>query len=187
MLGQMSLFAPDTTLPLRRRVQLERITVAQARYTLETFHYLHRTRVGSQINYAVLIDGVVDGVITYAYPVGANTICGVPPGEAVEFARLYLHKNIPHSATCAIGQSLKRIVRDWMQESPKANPPRLVVSWSDTTRHKGTIYKAANFEWLKKSMGGAAGGKTPRTNGRTTIKHDDYKHEKDCWIYWLKS
>ena len=120
MLGQASLFPPDVSLPLRKRVSLERISVADARYTLEKFHYLHRTRTGRQINYAVLIDGVVDGVITYAYPMTSAPIAGVPSDELLEFARLFLYQNIPHTASCAIGQSIQRIVRDWISEFPDA-------------------------------------------------------------------
>jgi hypothetical protein len=184
MLGQISLFAPDKQLPLRRRVSLEQIAVADARYMLEKFHYLHRTRVGRQINYAVLIDGQVDGVITYAYPMMSLPIAGVPSDELLEFARLYLHQNIPHSATCAIGKSLKRIQRDWMREFPDAKLPRLIVSWSDTTRHKGTIYKAANFEWLRKTKG-YQNWNTKNSKRGNRKKYDDIINIKDCWIYRL--
>ena len=83
------MFAPDNTLPLRRRVTLEIIGLADARYMLTQFHYLHRTRVGRQINYAVLIDGIVDGVITYAYPMMSAPLLNVPSDELLEFARLY--------------------------------------------------------------------------------------------------
>lgn len=189
MLGQTSLFTPDPTLPLRRRVEVAIISTADARYTLERFHYLHRTRVGRQINYAVLIDGIVDGVITYAYPMVSHPITDVPSDEILEFARLFLYSNIPHTATCAIGKTIKRVKADWMRLYPDAKPPRLVVSWSDTTRHKGTIYKAANFTWLRKSVGGPW-GKQQREPGSSKrgerMRHTDYYHEKDCWIYSLK-
>ncbi len=184
MIGQIALFAPDTALPLRQRVQVEIITVAQARYALETFHYLHRVRTGRQINYGVLIDGVVDGVITYAYPMMSAGINGVPSDELLEFARLYLHSNIPHTATCAIGKTIKRVAKDWMRLYPDAKPPRLVVSWSDTEYHKGTIYKAANFRWLKRAKGAPPGNINTSKRGQRA-KHGDYSHVKDCWIYQL--
>lgn len=188
MIGQASLFAPETTLPLRKRVAVERIATAQARYALENFHYLHRTRTGRQINYAVLIDGVVDGVITYAYPMMSAPLAGVPSDELLEFARLYLHQNIPHTASCAIGQTLRRIRSDWLLEYPDAKTPRLVVSWSDTTRHSGTVYKAANFQWLRKSRGDKR--TAPRNQADTKrgfrLNQDDMRNDKDCWIYWLK-
>ena len=103
----------------------------------------------------------------------------------LEFARLFLYSNIPHTATCAIGKAIKRITKDWQLLFPDAKPIRLIVSWSDQEHHKGTIYKAANFQWLRVSMGGAAGGMTPGRKNRIRTKHDDYGHKKDCWIYWL--
>lgn len=181
----MSIFQPDKTLPLRQRVTVEIITLQQARYTLETFHYLHRARVGRQINYAVLIDGVVDGVITYAYPMMSAPLLGVPSDELLEFARLFLYQNIPHTATCAIGKTIKRVRADWKTMFPDAKTPRLVVSWSDTVYHKGTIYKASNFEWIKRSRGTPPGNKAGSKRGLRE-RHNDYTHDKDCWVYWLK-
>lgn len=154
-----------------------------ARYMLEKFHYLHRARCGRQINYAVSIDGVVDGVITYAYPMMSAPLEGVPSDELVEFARLYLHSNIPHTATCAIGKTLKRIRKDWITMFPDAKPLRLVVSWSDTEYHVGTIYKAANFKWLRRRKGQQPGNVKPPPNRASRPKHSDYDHEKDCWVY----
>lgn len=185
MIGQISIFQPDSNLPLRQRVSVEIITVAQARHTLETFHYLHRCRTGRQINYAVLIDGIVDGVITYAYPMTSAPIAGVPSDELLEFARLYLHQNIPHTATCAIGKTLKRIKGDWMKLYPDAKVPSLIVSWSDTEYHKGTVYRAANFQWLRKTKGQPPGNSATSKRG-ARAQHGDYSHDKDCWIYPLR-
>lgn len=184
MIGQASLFPVDTTLPLRQRVAVEIITLEQARFALEKFHYLHRVRVGRQINYAVLIDSVVDGVITFAYPMISSPIENVPSDEIIEFARMFLYQNIPHSATCAIGKVLKRIKSDWTLLFPDSKIPKLVISWSDTVFHKGMIYKAANFTWLRKSKHSGLGHYRGKDKPRT--KHEDFKHEKDCWIYWLK-
>ena len=182
MIGQMAMFAPDATLPLRQRVTVELITLAQARHTLEKFHYLHRTRTGRQLNYAVLIDGVVDGVITYALPMVIGSIAGTPTTHVIEFARLFLFQNIPHSATCAIGKSLRRIRDDWARAFPTAPIPQMIVSWSDTTYHKGTIYKAANFEFLHRSKPTQKGkGAWPRS-----VVRADFEHTKDCWIYRWK-
>lgn len=184
MLGQMSLFAPSKELPLRQRVSVEIVTTSDARYMLETFHYLHRSRVGRQINYAVLIDGCVDGVVTYAYPMMSAPLFEVPADELIEFARMYLHQNIPHTATCAIGKTLARVKDDWMRLFPDSKVPRLVVSWSDTVYHKGTIYKAANFTWLRRTKGTPPGNKEGSKRGARD-KHADYSHDKDCWLYGL--
>lgn len=184
MLGQLALFPPPITAPLRQRVSVEIISTSDARYMLEKFHYLHRSRVGRQINYAVFVDGQVDGVITFAYPMMSAPLFEVPADELIEFARMYLHQNIPHTATCAIGKVLKRIRSDWLTLFPDSKVPRLVVSWSDTTFHKGTIYKASNFVWFRRKKGMPPGNKITSKRGVRT-KHVDYTHEKDCWIYGL--
>ena len=43
-IGQASLFAPEGK--LKNRVELQRISVAEARNALEKHHYLHRARTG---------------------------------------------------------------------------------------------------------------------------------------------
>ena len=184
MIGQISLFH-DEKVKLKNRITLQLVPVADVRKILEKRHYLRRARTGRQINYAILIDGVVDGVITYAYPMMSADLEGVPSDELLEFARLYLASNIPHSASCAIGKSLRRIQKDWATLYPDAKIPRLVVSWSDTTRHTGTVYKAANFEWLRRSRGVPPGNAATSKRG-ARVSHDDYNHDKDCWIYWFK-
>jgi len=184
MLGQADLFPPDPSLPLRRRVEVRLTTAWDAGYVLKTFHYLHRPRVGRQLNYAIYLDGVAEGVITIAYPMMSAPLEGIPSDELLEFARLYLHRNVPHTATCAIGKVIHRLKADWSKRFPDAKTPRLLVSWSDTERHKGTIYRAANFTWLRRTKGGGAGNTANSKRGART-PHADYDHPKDCWIYWF--
>lgn len=182
-LGQLSIFPPEKSAKLKNRVELVITPLADIAYILKKCHYLGRVRVGRQINYAVLVDGVVDGVITYAYPFTTSKICGVGPGEVIEFARMFLYRNVPHTASCAIGKSLRRVRRDWMKMYPDAPVPRLVVAWSDQVYHKGTIYKAANF-----THDGVAVGRSNRHKGDCwgpRKKYNDYEHKKDRWIYWL--
>ena len=184
MIGQCNLFPPEPNLPLRQRVQVDLIPSSHARFVLEKLHYLHRVRTGCQIHYAVSLDGVIDGVITYAFPMTSSPICGIPSDELVEFARMYLHSNVPNMATCAIGQTLKRVAKDWQRKHPEQKPIHLVVSWSDTVHHIGTIYKASNFIWLRRCRGSVPGNASTSKRGARE-KHGDYKHDKDCWVYWL--
>ena len=186
MLNQLDLFPPDPGLPLRRRVTVQLVKLAEVRAILEQFHYLKRARAGRQLNYAVSLDGVVDGVITYAYPMMSAALLDTPADELLEFARMFLSRNVPHVASCAIGQTLRRVRQDWATLFPDAKPVRLVVSWSDTVYHQGTIYKAANFEWLKRSKGHPPGNLATSKRG-VRESHSDYSHDKDCWIYrWPK-
>lgn len=167
-------------------MSLKEISLAEARPILD-YHYLHRARVGRQINYAVLIDDTVDGVITYAYPMISTPILEVPSDEILEFARLYLFSNIPHTATCAIAKSLRAIKNDWTTKYPTSKEPRLVVSWSDKSMFKGTVYKAANFTLIgqtQKPRRTTIVRKTGFTGARGS--YSDYKNIKDCWVYWIR-
>jgi hypothetical protein len=165
-------------------VKVERCELADVRSTLEHRHYLRRCRTGRQLNYTVTVDGVVDGVITFAYPMMSADVCGIPSDEIVEFARLFLASNIPHTASCAIGQALRRIRCDWATKFPDAKPLRLVVSWSDAEYHLGTVYKASNFTHLHRTHGAPHGNTAASKRGART-KHGDYNHDKDCWVYPL--
>jgi len=184
VLGQINLFAPPVDAPLRDRVQIALCDLADVRSTLQHHHYLRRCRTGRQLNYLVSIDGVVDGVITFAYPMMSADVAGIPSDELVEFARLYLARNVPHTASCAIGQALRRVKPDWAQRFPDAKPVHLVVSWSDTEHHKGTVYKAANFRWLHRTKGQPHGNSATSKRG-ARAQHGDYGHDKDCWVYPL--
>ena len=183
MLGQASLFKP-IGIKLRNRVEVRLVPLSYVRNMLESYHYLKRARTGRQLNYVVLIDGVVDGVITYAYPMMSADLLGVPSDELVEFARMWLKSNITHSASCAIGKTLRSLKKDWTRRFPDAKPLQLVVSWSDTTRHEGTVYKAANFKWHRCTKGGGVGN-TKNSKRGARVSHSDYDHDKDCWVYWL--
>jgi hypothetical protein len=182
-LGQANLFAPEAGLPLRRRVEVALVDLADVRGILRHCHYLGRSRTGRQLNYSVSVDGVIDGVVTYAYPMMSAPLEGVPSDQVLEFARLFLKSNVPHVASCAIGKTLRRVEGDWKGRFPEAPPVQLVVSWSDTEYHVGTVYRAANFAWLRKSKRSGLGHHRGKDKPRT--KHADFKHEKDCWIYWL--
>lgn len=183
MLNQIALFKPDKSLPLRRRIELQLAELRDVRGILEGMHYLKRVRMGRQLNYLILIDGVVDGVITYALPMMSADFHDVPSDQVLEFARLFLKSNIQHSASCAIGKSIRRVKRDWVQRFPESPEPKIIVSWSDKTRHKGTIYKAANFKHDGITKSG--GGNTKNSKRGFRKKHSDYGHLKDRWIYWL--
>ncbi len=184
MIGQQSLFS-QTQLKLRNRVELVQASASEVRTIFTTRHYLKRARSSAQINYLVLIDGVVDGAITYAYPMMSAPLLGVESDEMIEFARLYLASNIPHTASCAISKSLRVIASDWIGKHSTAKPVKLVVSWSDTTRHAGTVYKAANFQWVRRTKSAVHGNKSTSKRGARR-QHLDYQHEKDCWVYWLR-
>jgi len=184
MIGQIDMFHESSDLPLRKRVSLQIVTTATVRSALVKYHYLHRARTGRQLNYEVSIDGVVDGVITFAYPMMSAPVNGVPSDEMVEFARLYLHSNIPHSASCAAGRhssESRRIGRkrfrhqnqyEWLYRGPTQH-----VTWA-------LSIKPPILSMMELVEGGVHGNSEISKRG-ARVAHDDYKHSKDRWIYML--
>ncbi len=82
--------------------------------------------------------------------------------ELINLARVWLDPRIqaggewhePNAATWAIGQALRRVVVDYLVHYPPCfldEPWRLrqCISYCDTSKHKGTIYRAAGFERVR--------------------------------------
>ena len=56
-----------------------------------------------------------------------------------------------------MGKSMKRVKTDWHMKYPNLPKIDSIISWSDDTRHKGTIYKSSNFKVDVKSGGNSMG------------------------------
>jgi hypothetical protein len=103
-------------------------------------HYLHRPRVGQRLCYEVLVNERFEGILVYARPMVCAPIFGYQPKEIIELARVWFKTNPRNLGSCAIRASLKRIPKDW--PGVKA-----VISWCDTSRFDGALYKATGFEY----------------------------------------
>lgn len=62
--------------------------------------------------------------------------------------------HVPNAATWAIGAALRRVVVDYLEHYPPCflDEPwklRMCLSYCDTSKHRGTIYKAAGFERVR--------------------------------------
>ena len=84
----------------------------------------------------------------------------------LELARIWIHPSVQglnyedrngksHSlsvASCAVGNSLKRVREDWKMKYP--NLPRIdsVISWSDDEHHDVIIYKSSIFKTTGKPI-----------------------------------
>ncbi len=172
---------------LKNRVLLKSIPLKQANDIWVRYHYLHRKRIMAQLAYGIFIDDKLTGAISFAYPMGSFPLHNCRPLEMLELARMYLFNHIPHLASCAIGKALRRIKEDWSKKYPHHPTPKLIVSWSDNTRHEGTIYKASNFT----KDGDTKGGRNGRIYRRKKTSHQgknrkDFKHSKTRWIYFLR-
>lgn len=80
----------------------------------------------------------------------------------INLARVFLDPRIqaggewhePNAATWAIGQALRRVVVDYLERYPPCflDEPwklRQCLSYCDTSKHRGTIYKAAGFQLVR--------------------------------------
>ncbi len=177
---------PTSSLHLYR-VRL--VPLKEVRHLYVDGHYLHRARVGRQLNYAIERDGKLCGAICYALPMMRTGYLGFSSNEMLEFARLYLINNVKGLAVYSIAASLRLVRKDWIAAFPAAPQPRIVVSWHDTVRHQGTVYKAANFVFFKLTKPRKRGPmryakETAQFKGTRGYTQDD-AHVKGTWLYPL--
>lgn len=104
------------------------------------FHYLHRKPHISVAFGIVDHDKNIRGVITYGTPASRHLQVGVnpaDPGSVIELNRMWIDDDMPRGvASWFIARTLKKL------------PPKIVVSYADTTRgHMGYVYRAANFRY----------------------------------------
>ena len=165
---------------------VELVELKAVRHLYEDGHYLHRARVGRQLNYVIKRRGDIVGAICYALPMMRTGYFGLSSNQMLEFARLYLIENVGGLAVWAIAQTLRRVGADWRQRFSEAPAPQIVVSWHDTVHHHGTVYKASNFRFYKLTKPRKRGPSKYGANfaGARTYTQDD-AHVKGTWVYPL--
>lgn len=155
-------------------VSLEILDNKTANALVTENHYLHRPRVGKLLSYKVLVEGRDAGVLMFARAPVSHPMFSFAPTEIVELARVWFRNNEPNLGSCSIRKALKRLHVDW--PGTKA-----VISWCDTSRFNGALYKATGFQFvgtsrvrsLEKSavkFGGGRAGRVVQTD-RLTPKH----------------
>ena len=163
---------------LRQRINLLPETRETLNVLAMEHHYMHRPvhHRSSPFGYVVEFDGRTSmpdghpcGFIVFAsiHFVKQRGLFGYPglPGkwQVLHLSRMWLHDDLPaNSATVILGKCLRpqgherisRVGLDWLRIHPPRyiDQPyhvRLVISYADRTYgHEGTIYKAANFEYV---------------------------------------
>ncbi|WP_445407706.1 Mom family adenine methylcarbamoylation protein [Symbiobacterium terraclitae] len=190
------LLRSDGHRPLARFVDLEIANLKEATEVIVRYHYLHRGRTMAQLPYWITFNRCRVGVLLFSLPRLSVPFCGYPPMQLLELARMWLSPQVQrrfivdskgrrHSlsvASCAIAKALKRCRTDWESKYPHLPPIRAVVSWADMTRHKGVVYKAANFRLVGISGGTSHGSARRKTGGRDKL-HPDYLHAKIAFVY----
>lgn len=90
--------------------------------------------------------------------------------QVLSLARLWLHDNLPrNSESCFVGKALRRVQKRWLEIHPPKFPDepyhvRKVISFCETERFLGTIYKATNFRYSGHTV---SQRRHPPTRGRT--------------------
>jgi hypothetical protein len=192
----------DALGPQRFRIGLEHAVLKEATAVIVERHYLRRGRTMAQMAYWITFDGVRCGVVLFALPRMSSTSSkfgGHSPMQVVELARLWIDPAVqnrhvldrsgrPHSlpiASAAISRSLKRIRQDWHGKYPHLPELLACVAWADQTLHDGTIYKAANFQYVGQS-GGAMHRSTARPNGGRDQLRPDYLNVKLAYFHQFR-
>ncbi|MGP3940477.1 Mom family adenine methylcarbamoylation protein [Streptomyces sp. 6N106] len=121
------------------RPQVRPMSAKDARDMAEKFHYLHRKpQVSHAFGLYVGCDAV--GVVTYGTPASRHLQMGVCPSNpslVTELNRLWVSDEMPPNT------------ESWfVSRTLRALPPRIVVSYADTTmNHMGYVYRALNFKY----------------------------------------
>lgn len=134
--------SPALPLQIRREdVWVELCDSRWANEICEKHHYLHRKRYGRLVAYSVSWLGDCEGVLLFARAPVCHAMFGFKPTEIVELARVWFKSNPANLGSCAIRFACKKLSRDW--PGVKA-----IVSWCDTSRFDGALYKATGFKFM---------------------------------------
>lgn len=121
-------------------VTLELMSARVANQICLENHYLHRKRVGKLLAYRVLHRDEDMGVLLFARPMVSGPMFGYQPTQIAELARVWFSSNPKNLGSCAIRKACKRIAIDWPGT-------QAIISWCDTSRFDGALYKASGFDF----------------------------------------
>jgi hypothetical protein len=136
-------------------VSIELMRAQSANVAALEHHYLHRKRVGSLLAYRVIHQDRDMGLLLFARPMVSHPMFGYQPTEIIELARVWFKENPKNLGSCAIRKACKRLHKDW--PGTKA-----IISWCDTSRFDGAMYKASGFEFRGLSRLRIPGGRVGR-------------------------
>jgi hypothetical protein len=183
---------------LRQRLDLVEAERDFLNELAEKYHYMHRPvhQRSCPFGWVVEFDGrttragdmcgfIIFASIHYTKLKGEFGYPGLPTKwQVLSLARLWLHDDLPrNSETCVIAKALKLVQRRWLE----VHPPRFldqpyhvrkIISYADTTYHRGTIYRAANFREYGRTV-------SQRRHGRRNTRGSGAAAELICFVYDL--
>jgi hypothetical protein len=152
---------------------------------IERFHYLgDAALVGESLRYVAEVDGQWVALLSW----GAAALRNGPRDRYLEWdeqakkarlnlivnnARFLMLRHQPHLASRVLGANLRRLSRDW--EQAYGHRVLLAETFVDTSRFRGTCYRASNWIAVGETKGWSKSGDTYRFNGQP----------KAVWLYPL--
>lgn len=135
------------------------------RLYMERYHYLgDRPVVGEHLLYVALLDGEMVALLGWASAAFRAPLREAHVGwdEATKRRRLHLVANnirflippwvrVRHLASKILAMNLRRLSADW--QTVWKHPVYLAETFVDTTRYRGTCYRAANWLYLGQTAG----------------------------------
>jgi hypothetical protein len=161
------------TLGLRQRISLVESGRGVLNALAVEYHYMHRPVHPRACPFGWLVefdgalarsDGWPCGFIVFASIHftrlrGEFGYSGLPTKwQVLSLARLWLHDDLPrNSETVVIAKALRLVDQRWQVVHPPRFPDQpyricKVVSYADTRFHQGTIYRAANFREVRRTV-----------------------------------
>ena len=158
---------------LRQRITLEVVGRDWLNSQAKAHHYMHRPvhQRAMPFGWAVRFDGelhqpdgkpsgfIMFASIHYTRLRGEFGYPGLPTKwQVLSLSRLWLHDNLPrNSETVVIAKALKLVQARWLEVHPPVNwnepyQVRKIISYSDCRFHQGTIYRAANFREIGRTV-----------------------------------
>lgn len=106
------------------------------------FHYKKSPAKAVTNNYALMINNKLMGIIQYGIPTSKDYNCN----EIIELKRLVLHpKCLKNTATWLMSKCHKLLKNEIVTL-------KYIISYCEDSLHSGTIYKAANFDFVRQSI-----------------------------------
>jgi hypothetical protein len=155
------------------------------RAQMERFHYLgDAPLVGESLRYVAELDGERVALLSW----GAAALRNGPRDRwlgwdeaakkarldrVVNNARFLMLSRAPHLASRVLAANLRRLSRDW--EETYGHRVVLAETFVDTSRFRGTCYRASNWTPVGETLGWSKSGDTYRFNGQP----------KAVWLYPL--
>lgn len=127
-------------------LQFSKISYRDAYDLVAKFHYLGATRFIGQYCYGLISGVEIVGAVVYSplsVPNSAQSAFGLPRGhyeDLLEMSRMVLNPELngKNYGSMLIGYSLRCLKREKI---------RAVISYADSSRHKGAMYQACNFTY----------------------------------------